>query len=252
MKKAAEAFEILQKPFLPEEIEWRVGRKSKDGSKGTALAYMDARAVRKRFNEAVGPENWELTYQPIDMGVSSKLDKFGNAVDYKGFIATITIRVLDEDGNVITVSRSDGSELTDFQHIKGGLSGAEKRVASQFGVGDYLYGLKEEWVPLDKYGNILKHPVLPQWALPKGYEQPLSNINTEALNNYADIDDFGASEFEKEESSSDDVIMPFGKMKGQKIKEMTDTGYLAWIVDKSSCYDNVKQAARERLEELGE
>ena len=44
--------------------------------------------------------------------------------------------VLDEEW----VWRTDGAPTTDIEALKGGISGAIKRVAVQFGMGAYLYG----------------------------------------------------------------------------------------------------------------
>ncbi len=45
---------------------------------------------------------------------------------------------------------------------------AFKRACSCFGLGRYFYEFEEMWVDLNKYGQPLRLPVLPKWALPSG------------------------------------------------------------------------------------
>lgn len=106
----------------------------------------------------------------------------------------ISIRIPDvvqeiKDGKASTtpewVTKWDGAENTAVEAVKGGLSGAMKRAAVQWGIGRYLYKLDTNFVHLvdqkpadmkgwshhyDKgtkkrwYWNI---PDLPTWALPE-------------------------------------------------------------------------------------
>ena len=169
MRKEAEVFEILKKPLHPSDIEWRIGKKSKDKTKATILAYTTARGVMNRLDEAVGPGNWEVHFKPIDMGIAAKTDKMGNTIDLKGFSCTLLITFLDEDGKEKCTIREDVAPCTDFEAIKGGASGAMKRAAAQLGIGRYLYNLEATWVSIDAYGNF-KAPRLPDWALPEGFK----------------------------------------------------------------------------------
>ena len=45
---------------------------------------------------------------------------------------------------------------------------AFKRACCCFGLGRYFYDFAEMWVDLDDYGNPLRIPTLPKWALPAG------------------------------------------------------------------------------------
>ena len=76
------------------------------------------------------------------------------------------------------VTKWDGAENTDIEAVKGGLSGAMKRAAVQWGIGRYLYKLEESWINANengayrgktKDGTPFKWdaPSLPSWALPK-------------------------------------------------------------------------------------
>ncbi len=156
-------FKALTARFYPEEIEWRIGQSGKNanGFWSKAFAYIDNRAILKRLDDVLGPENWQDRVEPGPDGA----------------VCGIGIKV---DGE--WVWKWDGAERTDFEPFKGALSGAEKRAASKWGIGRYLYALPEGWCecsPTAKDGwNFAKTkdgerfwwipPTLPDWALPEG------------------------------------------------------------------------------------
>lgn len=156
----------LKEPFKAEDIEWRLqqcGEKKDGGFWGKCLAYITSRAVQERLDEVCGTDGWK-----------SEIRKDGNA-----YLCTLSIRVKHEDGSVEWISRTDGADATDIESVKGGISGAIKRAAVQFGIGRYLYDLEEGWVTVcenGKYSGKTKNdkwfkwnpPALPEWALPKG------------------------------------------------------------------------------------
>lgn len=254
LKPAVEAFEILKKPFSPEDIEWRIGRKNKDKTKAEVLAYVTARAVMERFDEAVGAENWSIQYMPIDMGHTSTLDRNGNAKDLKGFRCQISIDVAREveEGGArapwTTITREDVSQCTDVEPLKGGASGAMKRAAVQFGVGRYLYNLKSTWVNIDQYGNF-KAPKLPDWALPEGYKYTEDPVITgtpgEGITMGPTEDDWNevpVNNFTEPVIPADgDMTLTFGKHKGKKFSEI-GLDYVSWLANNANKED-VKNAA---------
>ena len=152
----------LKDCFEPNDIEWRLQQcgKTKEGKIwGMALAYVTNRAIMNRLDEVCGPENWKNEYIPAPDG---------------GILCGISIKVGDE-----WVTKWDGAENTDIEAVKGGLSGAMKRAAVQWGIGRYLYDLEEGWINESengahrgktKDGTTFKWdaPKLPAWALPKG------------------------------------------------------------------------------------
>lgn len=238
--KINEVFEVLAKPFHPDDVEWRL-QKSVKGGNSPVLAYITARGVMNRLDEAVGPANWDMTLSPIDMGSSSKLDKFGNQTDYKGFICTLTLRITDEFGKVHIVTRQDASNLTDFEAIKGGASGAIKRAAVQFGIGRYLYGLGETWVQTDAKGKF-KTPRLPDWALPEGFkytDEPEKEVNVaddwDSAPVYDDMTNTVSS------GDSEDMVVTFGKHNGKRFSEIP-IDYIQWLADNAQKVD-IKNAA---------
>ncbi len=142
----------LQEPFLPDEIEWRVGSTTQDKTKGMALAYVTNRAIQNRLDDIFGPFGWRNEYR--EWKATSQL-------------CGISVR---HDGEWIT--KWDGAEDSDMESVKGGLSDAMKRAAYQWGIGRYLYKLEAVWMPIEQRGrsSVLKGtPNLPAWALPAGY-----------------------------------------------------------------------------------
>lgn len=237
-----EVFDILAKPFHPDDVEWRPQKFVKNGS-CQVLAYITARGVMNRLDEAVGPANWDMHLQPIDMGVSAKLDKQGNHTDYKGFVCTLTLRIEDEECNVKVVTRQDVANLTDFEAIKGGASGAIKRAAVQFGIGRYLYGLGQTWVQTDDKGKF-KTPKLPVWALPDGYEYPETFAKTENTMEptSSDLDDVPVyTEPTQASNLGEDPVVTFGKHNGKHFSEIP-IDYIEWLA-KNAQKPDMKEAA---------
>ena len=128
----------LKAPF--KKIHWRIGHKTKDGKKAMVLAYVNARDVRRRLDEVVGMENWQVRY-PRD-----------------GY-CEIGIRHDSE-----WLWKGDGAGTTQVEAEKGQYSDAFKRAAVVWGIGMYLYYLKDNWVVLkNQYGDF-DPPQLPEWA----------------------------------------------------------------------------------------
>lgn len=176
MKRNSERiFDYLKAPFRERDICWKV--QSSGVTNGTPWVivncYVEARAIQNRFDEVFGWENWKQTYREID----------------GGFICTLSVKI---DGH--WVSKEDGAGRTDYESLKGGISGAFKRAAaSGYGVGRYLYYLednfanvsfeekpgwnkikakKDEKTGKEKTPDIYWYPpALPKWALPTGYKE---------------------------------------------------------------------------------
>lgn len=153
----------LWSPFPPETIRWRAQTLARDGKKALALAYIDARDGMDRLDAVCGPYRWQDSYVETAKG---------------RVIATIA--VLGPDGNWI--SKSDGAGDTAVEGDKGGISDAFKRAGVKWGIGRYLYDLKNVWAPCESYdtgrkdknGNTV-------WAW-KAWKPEASEIFTAALN----------------------------------------------------------------------
>lgn len=91
-----------------------------------------------RLDDVVGPGNWEDSFVETAKGRT---------------ICTLKIRV---DGEWI--SKSDGAGDTDVEGEKGSLSDSLKRAAVKWGIGRYLYNLKDVWAPCEsaEYNNKLR------------------------------------------------------------------------------------------------
>jgi hypothetical protein len=153
-------FAKLKDPFFPDELEWKpqsVG-KSKGGKFWVkSLAYVTNRAIMDRLDAVVGPQAWKNEYKTGPEG---------------GVLCGLSIKIGEE-----WVTKWDGSENTDIEAVKGGLSGAMKRAGVQWGIGRYLYDLDETFGEVredgifsakTKEGEWFKWspPKLPAWAIP--------------------------------------------------------------------------------------
>lgn len=159
----------LAEPFPARDVEWRIGQcgTTRDGRAwAKVLAYVTNRAIQDRLDAVCGPGGWRNEFREWQ----------GGAV-----LCGLSVRVGAE-----WVTKWDGAENTDIEAVKGGLSGAMKRAAVQWGVGRYLYDLDEGWaIILDKRERDAhfaktkegkefwwKPPLLPSWALPEDHAPP--------------------------------------------------------------------------------
>lgn len=157
----------LKEPFPEADIEWRIQRSGIKNGKPWALvlAYITNRAIQDRLDDVCGPDSWQNEYRPAPLG--------------EGVLCGIGIKL--ESG---WVWKWDGAENTQFEAVKGGLSGSMKRAAVQWGIGRYLYNLEAGFANFDengRYRDKIKDdstgketwykwnpPQLPSWALPGG------------------------------------------------------------------------------------
>lgn len=140
----------LAAPFPPNAIGWKP--QTVKENRALAVAYIDARDVQNRLDQAVGPENWWADYQILGNG--------------ERVICRLTLRV---DGREVTKTDVGGeSDQPDGgDRLKAAFSDSLKRAAVQWGVGRYLYYLPSVWCDFDpKSRQIVRPPQLPSWALP--------------------------------------------------------------------------------------
>ena len=142
----------LADPFSPADVEWKPGATTRDKSKGLAMAYLTSRAVQQRFDDVCGPADWRNEFREGPGG---------------GVLCGISVRVDREDGTSEWVTKWDGADNSQVEAVKGGLSGATKRAAVQWGVGRYLYDLPATWVKLDDRGRFAETPRIPREYLPQ-------------------------------------------------------------------------------------
>ena len=165
----------LSNPFSPEDIEWFVGVTNKEKTMGMAIPFITNRAVQDRLDEVCGIDGWKNVYQTLKE--TDEYDQNGITIGKKtSYLCGISIWS-DERGEWIT--KWDGSDETDIEALKGGLSSAMKRAAVQFGIGRYLYKLESPWVEIEQQGKswVIKATqqlIIPDWAMPGGNGFPMA------------------------------------------------------------------------------
>ena len=234
----------LKEPFSAEDIEWRVqssGKKKSGEIWAKVLAYVTNRAIMDRLDDVCGPENWQNKFETAPSG---------------GVLCGISIRC--EHG---WVTKWDGSDNTDIEAVKGGLSSSMKRAGSQWGIGRYLYKLDVDWAVISENGthfDKLKDntafkwnpPQLPTWALPAGEKQ---DKKQDALDKDLKEKDKAAQTHEDAPQDTKDdipdftpgqVITELKKQLGAKMVGMSGSykkAFYAWlIVEKEEKADTIQ------------
>lgn len=116
-----------------EEIECRVGQKTKDGSKYTVLLYKTSRTDMDILDEVFGSENWKSTHYEV------------KGKDF----CMIEVRIPREDGFHDWVGKSDCGSESNIEAEKGEASDAFKRAGFQWGIGRELYSAPKIWLEKD-------------------------------------------------------------------------------------------------------
>jgi hypothetical protein len=136
-----EATAALRAPFPPGVEQYRVGPTWEQGGERWTrpLAYIDARAVFARLDEAVGPGNWHTELERLGPGV---------------YLCRLTL---------FGCVRCDVGQAGDNEgeKEKSGVSDAIKRAAVQYGLGAYLYDQELPPVKLEQRGR--------EWVLPRNW-----------------------------------------------------------------------------------
>ena len=125
----------LQRPFAPEEVQFKPSVLSKDGRRALAIAYVEARAVMDRLDEVVGPGNWKDSYRIL----ADRRDREGGQVEVE---CRLAIRLGDQW--IVKADVGVGDDL------KAAYSDALKRVGVKWGIGRYLYSLPAVWADYDQ------------------------------------------------------------------------------------------------------
>lgn len=157
-------FKALKAPFEPNDIEWRIQQSGSTKQKkpwAKVIPYVTNRAIQDRLDDVCTPPMWENKYRKApDGGILC-----GISINYSG----------------VWITKWDGAENTQIESVKGGLSGAMKRAAVQWGIGRYLYDLEEGWAVFHEEGRYkakIKQlgqwfnwdpPPIPEWAIPEAH-----------------------------------------------------------------------------------
>jgi hypothetical protein len=143
----------LAEPFEPQEVRFKPAVVT--GNRALALAYVDARVIQDRLDEALGVAGWQDDYECLPDG---------------SVVCRLRLRM---GGEWITkVDVGGPSEQPDGgDRLKAAFSDALKRAAVKFGIGRYLYRLPSQWIDYDPHRRqFAKAPTLPAWALPKTHD----------------------------------------------------------------------------------
>lgn len=124
-----DVWDILNEPFPPEELQWRIEALSKDKRQALVTPYVDASAVLDRLDEVVGTQGWQDSYQVLHTPPPGA-----------GGTYAVKCRL-----TVMDVSKEDVGE---GDSLKAAFADALARAAAKFGVGRYLYQDKQ-WVDHD-------------------------------------------------------------------------------------------------------
>lgn len=126
-----------------EEIECRVGQRSKDGNKYSVLLYKTARTDADILDEVFGRDNWKATHYEV------------KGKDF----CMIEVRTrFDDDTNVEPcgkyisyewVGKSDCGSESNIEAQKGEASDAFKRAGFLWGIGRELYSAPQIWLSKD-------------------------------------------------------------------------------------------------------
>jgi hypothetical protein len=164
IKTPSEIEAILRRPFRADQIGWKVQAVAKTGASALVVAYIDARDVMDRLDEAVGIAGWRDNFIHTPEGaVRCRLE-------------------LKMDGEWIGKEDVGGQsdQPDEGDRHKAAVSDALKRAAVKWGIGRYLYSLPVTWVAYDaQKKQMAQTPKLPDWALPPKAPVPPMRTSSE-------------------------------------------------------------------------
>ena len=151
-----QVLEQLGQPFSVAALEWKVGARNREKTRGIALAYVDSRDYIARLN-AVLALGWEDAYTFMVVGTR--------------IVCKCELRLHLEGGESIARTGDGDCELEDPNATTVASAQAFKRACVKFGLGAYLYALPQEWVELQNEKYI---PDAVQETLRAAYERWLT------------------------------------------------------------------------------
>lgn len=125
----------LNEPLTADQIDFKIAQVTKTDTAvwASILAYKDARVDMTVLDAAVGPMNWQTTYQRDSKGVLQ-----------------CSIGIYDPEKKEWVWKTSNGIE-SDFESEKGEYSDAFKRAGFMWGIGRQLYDFATIWVQLNEH-----------------------------------------------------------------------------------------------------
>jgi hypothetical protein len=161
---------LLEVPFEPAVIEWRVTNTSKgkvNGSlRGQVMPYSDQRAYTDRLNALFSPAGWTRKYT---VHTSANFQRGKDQQTTAKVFVTCDLTIFGIGSHSAT-----GEEWADDENA-GTAAEAQsfKRSCACFGLGRYLYYFTGVWVDLDERKRPKSPLKLAGWATPEGWRQGL-------------------------------------------------------------------------------
>jgi hypothetical protein len=165
---------LLEVPFDPSVIEWRVTNTSKLNGRlrGQVIPYADQRAYTDRLNALFSPAGWTRKYS-VHTSANFQRDR-DQKTTAKVFV-TCDLTIFGIGSHSAT-----GEEWADNENAGTAAEAqAFKRSCACFGLGRYLYYFTGTWVDLDERKRPKTTPSLAGWATPDGWRQGLRPQNGE-------------------------------------------------------------------------
>lgn len=159
---------LLEIPFDPSVIEWRVTNTSKaQGHKrGQVIPYADQRAYTDRLNGLFTPAGWTRKYT---VHTSANFQRRKDQKTTAKVFVTCDLVIFGLGSHSAT-----GEEWADDENaVTSAEAQAFKRSCACFGLGRYLYHFNGAWVDLDDRRRPKATPTLFGWATPEGWRQGL-------------------------------------------------------------------------------
>jgi hypothetical protein len=173
--------ELLEVPFDPAVIEWRVTNTSKSNGRfrGQVIPYADQRAYTDRLNALFTPAGWTRKYT---VHTSAHFQRADDQKTTAKVFVTCDVTVFGLGSHSAT-----GEEWADDPNAcTSAEAQAFKRACSCLGLGRYLYHFTGTWVDLDEHKRPRKKPTLAGWATPEGWKQGLRPGKEPQPNNTGD------------------------------------------------------------------
>lgn len=135
----------LSAPFHPDHVEWRPGNVKVEQKRALSLAYINARAARRRLNKVCGIGGWQTVHYPIgaaQVGCAIAIWVNGQWVTKTDGAFVGLLEPRGGSGNGKVDAKEEGRLDKD---AKGSLSAAFKRACASWGIGEYLYDMASPW-----------------------------------------------------------------------------------------------------------
>ncbi len=159
---------LLEVPFDPRVIEWRVTNTTKgsEQSRGQVIPYADQRAYTDRLNALFSPAGWTRKYT---VHTSANFQRAKDQKTTAKVFVTCDLTIFGIGSHSAT-----GEEWADDENAGTAAEAqAFKRSCACFGLGRYLYHFTGTWVDLDDRKRPKTIPKLAGWATPEGWRQGL-------------------------------------------------------------------------------